>query len=217
MSRRLHARSCRPQCPMEKTKTTFRCRRRLPRRHPIARRRQRVAFRCAARASAAARAVAPAAPVRAGLPRSPRLAWWKSIPTSGHAAIWCLPNPRRVSRAQRPPRRDPAKSEASVASVASVAVVAVVAAVEVAGIAGPALRTASAPSAANAADEAAVVDAAGGGGDPAGLNRRLLRCRLPARVRWRIKHLLRRLRNVQLLHRLQRRLAPTRASRSGRG
>src|SRR5437762_2403784 len=83
----------------------------------------------------------PAAPVRAGFPRSPRLAWWKSIPTSGHAAMWCLPNPRRASRAPRPPRRDPAKSEASEASEASVAVVAVVGAVGVAGIAGPGLRT----------------------------------------------------------------------------
>src|SRR6266850_2627283 len=169
---RLRARSCRPQRPMWKTKTTFRCRRRLPRRHPIARRRHRAGFQCAARASVAARAVAPAAPVRAGFPRSPRLAWWKSIPTSGHAAMWWLPNPRPVSRAQRSPRRDPAKSEASEASVASVAVVG---AVGVAGIAGPALRTASAANGANAEAVAVAVDVAGAVADRVGLEGALFR------------------------------------------
>src|SRR5882762_9731447 len=154
---------------MSKTKTTFRCRRRLPRRHPTARRRHRAAFRCAARDSAAARAVAPAAPVRVGFPRSPRLAWWKSIPTSGHAATWWLPNPRPVSRAQRSPRRDPAKSEGSVASVA------VVGAVGVAGIAGPALRTASAANGANAEAVAVAVDVAGAVADRVGLKATLLR------------------------------------------
>jgi hypothetical protein len=148
-------------------RTTSRCRRRRRRHRRTARRHRHPAvFRCAARASAAARAGRCAAPVVAAeLPRFRRSASSKSIPTSARAATSCHQRRQSANRVLMARRRDPDRTAVSAVHAA------VVEAVAVQEIAARAVRMASEVSGANAVAVGVAVDAAAAAGARAGLNR----------------------------------------------